>query len=144
MSFIVRTNNSFICVMKCECVGLCYGLSRHHQISVEQECYPSGAPEFTQILSGFVLLDLQFCRSLFVLLFSFFWLLCYLSFFDLRLLISPFGIFDVRLLISPFGILDLRLLISPFGILDLRLLISPFGSIKLVVTTNNLVCKFCH
>jgi hypothetical protein len=41
-------------------------------------------------------------------LFSFFWLLYYLSFFDLRLLISP------------------------------------FGSIKLVVTTNNLVCKFCH
>jgi len=45
-------------------------------------------------LVGFVLLDTRsfkciFCRSLFVLLFIFFWPLCRLFFFDIRILINP-------------------------------------------------------
>jgi hypothetical protein len=44
---------------------------------------------------GFVLLDLydtfmcMFCRSLFVLLYFYFWPLCCLFFFDIRILITP-------------------------------------------------------
>ena len=39
-----------------------------------------------------------FCRSLFVLLYFFFWPLCCLSFFDLWILITPlFGIFKLVL-----------------------------------------------
>ena len=49
---------------------------------------PSVAPEFTPVLVGFVLFDLKFCRSLFVPLLFFFYLLCCLS-FDLRILITP-------------------------------------------------------
>ena len=62
---------------------------------VEQELltlpeYLSSSPDF----SGFrvarsLALCVTFCRSLFVLLFFFFWPLCCLSFFDLRILITP-------------------------------------------------------
>jgi hypothetical protein len=53
---------------------------------VEQELLTLSSPRF---LVGFVLLDLWFCRSLFVLLFIFFWSLRCLFFFDMRILIAP-------------------------------------------------------
>jgi hypothetical protein len=43
-----------------------------------------------------LVLCVMFCRSLFVLLYFFFWPLCCLS-FDLRILITPFGIFKLFL-----------------------------------------------
>jgi hypothetical protein len=60
--------------------------------------YPSRAPEFTPVFSGVRVntqsLDLyahfcMFCRSLFVLLYFFFWPLCCLFFFDIQILITP-------------------------------------------------------
>ena len=39
----------------------------------------------------------MFCRSLFVLLYFFFWPLCCLFFFDIRILITSFGIFKLFL-----------------------------------------------
>ena len=52
--------------------------------------YPSGAPEFTLVLSysifGFLCM---FSRLLFVLFSFFFWILYGLSFIDLRILITP-------------------------------------------------------
>jgi len=55
--------------------------------------YPSGAPEFTPVFSGvhvtqFFVLCVMFCRSLFIVLSFFFWLLCCLSFFGLQILIT--------------------------------------------------------
>ena len=41
----------------------------------------------------------MFCRSLFVLLYVFFWPLCCLLFFDIQILINPFGIFRLFLLL---------------------------------------------
>jgi hypothetical protein len=53
-------------------------------------CVPYVAPP---VLVGFALLDLQFymyfCKSLFVLLYFFFWPLCCLFFFDIRIPIAP-------------------------------------------------------
>ena len=40
-------------------------------------------------ISRSLVLCVMFCRSLFVLLYFFFWPLCCLSFFDLRILITP-------------------------------------------------------
>ena len=60
---------------------------------VEQEL-----PSFPEHLSppldfsGVLLLDLLFCRLLFVFLSFFFWPLCCLFSFDLQILICPFGI----------------------------------------------------
>jgi hypothetical protein len=56
--------------------------------------YPSGTPEFTpgfKLGSCYLMLIFMcmFCRSLFVLLYFFFWPLCCLFFFDLRILITP-------------------------------------------------------
>jgi hypothetical protein len=48
------------------------------------------------ITPSFVLC-VMFCRSLFVLLYFFFWPLCCLFFFDLRILVTPFGIFKLFL-----------------------------------------------
>ena len=53
---------------------------------------PSGEPEFIPCFSGAcvarsLVFCVMFCRSLFVLLFFFFWTLCSLCFFKLRLLI---------------------------------------------------------
>ena len=56
--------------------------------------YPSGAPEFT---TGFLWgscysifsFICMFCRSLFVLLYFFFWPLCCLFFFNIQILITP-------------------------------------------------------
>ena len=67
--------------------------------------YPSGAPEFTPgfwwgsccLIFSFMCM---FCRSVFILLSFFFWLLCCLS-FDLRILITPFSIFKLFLQYSP-------------------------------------------
>ena len=55
--------------------------------------YPSGPPEFTpgfQWGSCYLIFSLMcmFCRSLFVLLYLFFWSLCCLFFFDIRILIT--------------------------------------------------------
>jgi hypothetical protein len=54
----------------------------------------SGAPDFTSVLSGVrvarsLVFFVMFCRSLFVLLSSFFIPSCCLSFFNLRILITP-------------------------------------------------------
>ena len=54
----------------------------------------TGAPEFIPVISEVrfarsLVFCVKFCRSLFVLLFLFFWALSYLSFFDLRILITP-------------------------------------------------------
>ena len=63
---------------------------------------PSGAPEFTPGFywgsrnSSFNFMCM-FCRSLFVLLYFFYWPLCCLFFFDLRILIAPFGVFKLFL-----------------------------------------------
>ena len=56
----------------------------------------AGAPEFTpgfQWSSCYSIVSFMCmsCRSLFVLLYFFFWPLCCLSFFDLRILITPLG-----------------------------------------------------
>jgi hypothetical protein len=54
--------------------------------------YPSGAPVFTPGFSGVRVTSCficMFCRSLFVLLFFFFWPLCCLFFLDIRILITP-------------------------------------------------------
>ena len=60
--------------------------------------YPSGAHEFTP---GFKLGScysmFMFCRSLFVLLYFFFWPLCCLFFSDIQILITHFGIFKLFL-----------------------------------------------
>ena len=62
---------------------------------VEQELFNlPGAPEFTpDFKSGscysFYSFICMFCRSLFVLLYFFFWPLCCLSLFDLRNMITP-------------------------------------------------------
>jgi hypothetical protein len=56
--------------------------------------YPSRAPEFTPIFSevqvapSLVFCE-DFCRSLFVLVYFFFWPLCCLYCFDLQILITP-------------------------------------------------------
>ena len=55
---------------------------------------PSGAQEFTPVFSGVratrsLVFMCMFCRSLFVLLYIFFWPLCCLFFFDIRILIDP-------------------------------------------------------
>ena len=56
--------------------------------------YPSGASEFTPSFwwgSCYSIFSFicMFCRSLFVLLYFFFWPLCCLFFFDIRMLIAP-------------------------------------------------------
>jgi hypothetical protein len=70
--------------------------------------YPSGAHEFTLIFSGIrvsrslvfsVMFSRSLCRSLFVLVFFFFWSLCCLS-FDLRILITLF--------LTEFGSISIR------------------------------------
>jgi hypothetical protein len=63
--------------------------------------YPSGASEFTpgSCYSIFSVMCM-FCRSLFVVLYFFFWPLCCLFFFDIRILITPFGIFKFFLTID--------------------------------------------
>ena len=61
--------------------------------SEEGTAYPSGASEFTpgfQWGSCYAIFSFicMFCRSLFVLLYFFFWPLCCLFFFDIRILIT--------------------------------------------------------
>jgi len=55
--------------------------------------YISGTPEFSLVFSGVrvtrsLILCVMFCRSLFALLYFFFWPLCCLFFFDLQILIT--------------------------------------------------------
>jgi hypothetical protein len=55
--------------------------------------YPSGAPEFTTVFlwgSCYSIFSFicMFCRSLFVLLYFFFWPLCCLFYLDIRILIT--------------------------------------------------------
>jgi hypothetical protein len=56
-------------------------------------CYRSGPPEFTKDFwvrgDRSLLYSVVFCKSLFGLLFFFFWSLSYLCFFDLRIFITP-------------------------------------------------------
>ena len=52
----------------------------------------------------------MFCRSLFVLLYFFFWPLCCL-FFDIRILIAPFGIFKL-FLIKIFYLSNIKIVIG--------------------------------
>ena len=68
--------------MSCVCVSIMFAI------------YPSGSPEFTpgsQWGSCYLIFSFicMLCRSLFVLLYFFFWPLCCLFFFDIRILITP-------------------------------------------------------
>ena len=63
--------------------------------SAARTAYPHGPPEFFLGFSWVgdtrcLVFCVVFCRSLFVILFFFFWPLCCLSFFDLLILITPF------------------------------------------------------
>ena len=70
---------------------------------VEQELltlpdHLSSPPVFNGVhVTRSLVLYVCFCRSLFVLLYFFFWPLCCLFFFDIRILIAPFGIFKLFL-----------------------------------------------
>ena len=69
-----------------------------------RNCYPSGAPEFTPVISGFRVARssdfcVMFCRSLFVLLFLFFWSLCCLFYFRFTASDYPFGIYKLFLVL---------------------------------------------
>jgi hypothetical protein len=64
--------------------------------------YPSGAPEFTPVISGYRVARssdfcVMFCRSLFVLLFLSFWSLCCLFYFRFTASDYPFGIYKLFL-----------------------------------------------
>jgi len=77
--------------------------------------------------------SLVFCmmiyRSLFVLLYFFFWPLCYLFFFDLRIMITPFGIFKLLLSLS-------RLSNPVFGLLLIWIWICLYESRFRIMTSN--------
>ena len=72
--------------------------------------YPSGAPDFTPSFewgSCYSIFSFicTFCRSLFVLLYFFFWPLCFLFFFDIRFWLPLWYLHTLlaRLLIITFG-----------------------------------------
>ena len=59
------------------------GLQSTNYRNQGEHAHPSGAPEFTPVFIC------MFCRSLFVLLYVFFWSFCCLFFFDIQILITP-------------------------------------------------------
>ena len=73
---------------------VCNQINTTGAISGAVTAYPSGAPGFTpgfQWGSCYSIFSFicMFCRSLFVLLYCFFWPLCCMFFFDIRILIAP-------------------------------------------------------
>ena len=72
-----------------------------------KNCLPFQSTRVQPLLSGVcfaqsLVFCVVFCRSFFVNLSFFFWLLCCLSFLDLRILIMGFGIFKLFLSVSSF------------------------------------------
>ena len=104
--------------------------------------YPSGAPEFIpgfQWGSSFSICRFMcmFCKSLFVLLYFFFWSFCCLSFFDIRILISP-GIF--KLVLPGYGN-DCHQTIFYLGILSRFPCQTRAPSVKIEVITSKVYCR---
>ena len=83
-------------------------------------------------LVGFVIFSFMcmFCRPLYVLLYFFFWPLCYLFFFDIRILITPLVSSNSS---HPFGAPQFIPVLVGFVLLDLQCY---------VYALQNVVCPF--
>ena len=93
-SYLNFLNRIGYCYCRTNYTRVCNQINATGSTSGAGSVYPSRAPEFThsfQWSSCYSIFTFicMFCRSLFVLLYFFFWPLCCLSFFDLRILLTP-------------------------------------------------------